>query len=633
MIETNPIVGREMLGLLRRYATVAIFIALAAALSLVVLVMWPEGVATAGQARQVFRVFMYGLLVSLLLAVPAYPATAIVRERNAGTLALLLTSPLKPASIIVGKLSAALGFVALLLVLSLPASMACFVMGHIEVAHVLGAYLVLLLLACQLAMIGLVVSSYARTTDSALRITYGVVLALTVLTLIPYQMLQTYMAGPVGTIGRWLYTASPVPAIAKLVGDAGFASFGGRQDFDPIARYCLLAVITIAICGFWLTRRLRPRLLDRSRSTAKVTEERSTSERAFRRLMFLFDPQRRERLIGWSPLQLMISGAAFAAFTAVAVYLFRDVYAAMGGLEGEVAAPGSPADPMSFAEKFTRVLLACIPAMFAILAGFSFLFGLAGGHPVIVKEFRSRALGRSSWMMRLIGLCLIVSIGLTYLTASWSGTAVHVERADYLGGVLVVFQMALIVLITPALSAGLISVELESGGWQLMQTTRLAPRQIVFGKLISVATTVLLLLLATVPGYLVLLVVNQQYMPMVIEVLITLGLTALFTLLLGAACSSLFRKTAATTTTAYLVLLGLCVGTLVFWLGEGMLFGRSLVEPVLAANPVAAGLSAMKVPGFAQYQIVETNWKVLGIGSAVAAAALWLRVWWLSRPQ
>jgi hypothetical protein len=52
--------------------------------------------------------------------------------------------------------------------------------------------------------------------------------------------------------------------------------------------------------------------------------------------------------------------------------------------------------------------------------------------------------------------------------------------------------MGLIVLITPSLASGLISSDLETGGWQLLQMTPLSALTIITGKLLSVTWTLLL---------------------------------------------------------------------------------------------------------------------------------------------
>src|SRR4051812_46850443 len=128
----NPIIRRELLDGLRRPSAWAVQLSLAAASALLVLVSWPTGeVADLSGARslQVLRVVGYGLLAAVLLLVPAFPATSLVREKVKGTLALLLNSPLRPWSIYAGKLGGVLGFAAVLLVMTLPAAAACHALG------------------------------------------------------------------------------------------------------------------------------------------------------------------------------------------------------------------------------------------------------------------------------------------------------------------------------------------------------------------------------------------------------------------------------------------------------------------------------------------------------------------------
>lgn len=552
----NPIIKRELNGLLRRPQTLATFVLIVAALSAAIIAMWPDDASVSlfdNQSQKVFEVFIYGLLVCLLLAVPAFPATAIVNERNSGTMALLLTSRLTPMQILVGKISAIVGFVLLLMSLSVPAMMACFVMGGIDLRQILLAYAILGVASIQYAMIGLLVSSYARGGDSALRLTYGLTLLLAIVTLGPFRLLQ---GGMFAKVMLWIYCLSPFPAVSGVLRQADVGSLGYVTEPNTlIYRYLLTATVIIVACVVWLGFRLRPTLLDRSRSAGKVTDDRTKSVRMFRRIMYLwfFDPQRRSKPIG----------------------------------------------PLT--------------------------------NPVMVKEFRTRALGRGHWMMRLIGACLIVSIALMLMAAQW--VASKPDQVPYLGGALVIFQMALVLLITPALSSGLIAVEVESRGWQLLQVTRLSPLSIVIGKLLSVVATVVLLLLATIPGYAVLLVIDSGYQDRVVGVMICLVVTAAFALLLGAACSSLVKRTAVSTTVAYLLIVVLSVGTLVPWLGEGELFGAALVEKVLLVNPVAAALSIMRMPGFDQYNITQTNWQILGGASVFFLIVLWFRAWWMSRPE
>lgn len=623
---SNPIIRRELVGLLRKPQTGAIFLALAVVLVGVVIVMWPDDatvtVAAVGgsQAQDIFQATTYGLLVALLLAVPAFPATAIVRERNDGTLALLLTSPLKPISILAGKLSASLAFVLILLAVSVPAVMACFVMGGIDPDQVLLTFGMLALAAAEFSVIALLVSSYARSADSSLRVTYALTLTLTLLVMLPYMLLQGQPLGIVIDVLGWLYCLSPLAAINQLTGQQDVASLGTLMQFNAVQLYTLSAVVIILATGLWLIGRLNSRLLDRTRATGQVTDERSAGARVGRRIMFLgvFDPSRREQSIGfqWKRILAGIGGAVGFGIVAYAAALAAGN---MGLFEGAMA------------QKLIGSAMVAAPALIGLVFALAAAVGLLWGSPVVVKELLTRMMGRAHWMMRLIGLCLVVSLLLTLAAAQW--TSASPEKIGYLGGALVIFQMALIILITPALSAALISAERESGAWQLLQSTPLRPIQIVLGKLLSVVSTIVLLLLATLPGYVVLVYVDESFIPRVKAVLITLGLTALFALMLGAACSSVLRKTAATTAAAYLLLIVLCIGTMLAWLAEGALLGTEVVHDILTFNPLAAALALMQVPGFDRYDLTPGNWQFLAIGSAVLGMVLWARTWWLTRPE
>ena len=127
----------------------------------------------------------------MLLLVPAFPASSIVREKNRGTLTLLLNSPMSPGSIFFGKAMGMLIFVSLLLAVSIPAAAAAYAMGGISWwRQVLPLYGILFLVLLQYTTLALLVSSFAHSVDAALRITYAVVLLLAIGSLGPHFFLQ-----------------------------------------------------------------------------------------------------------------------------------------------------------------------------------------------------------------------------------------------------------------------------------------------------------------------------------------------------------------------------------------------------------------------------------------------------------
>lgn len=249
-------------------------------------------------------------------------------------------------------------------------------------------------------------------------------------------------------------------------------------------------------------------------------------------------------------------------------------------------------------------------------------------NPIMVKEFRCRRFGRGYWLARLVSVCALLSLGLTLATTlgtvDWG--------VETIGGILVVMQTALILLVTPSMAAGLISTEVESGGWTLLQASPRSAASILRGKLLSVVIILALILFATLPGYMVMIYIKPGMWIQVQRVLVCLLVTAGFTIVTSAAIGSLFRTTAPATATSYAASLLLCAGTLLVWLARDSVFGHDLVESVLTLNPMAAALSVIKAPGFANYHLVPANWIVMGVATFASGAVLVYRTWRLTRP-
>ena len=93
---------------------------------------------------------------------------------------MLLASPLKPSSILVGKLLSSLTYLVILILSSLPLVIICFLLGGILLSEVARAYLILILAAGTFGLLSLACSSYFSRTSSALVVSYLVILPLAV---------------------------------------------------------------------------------------------------------------------------------------------------------------------------------------------------------------------------------------------------------------------------------------------------------------------------------------------------------------------------------------------------------------------------------------------------------------------
>jgi len=463
----------------------------------------------------------------------------------------MLNSPLRPTSIVFGKMGGILGFVALVLVVASPAFAACFAMGGISLTEqILPLYLVAFAMVFQVTSIGLLVSSMTRSLEISLRVTYGLVVGVAVICLVPDLFFQ-------GTGSAWegwalrIRGLSPLSATMELVGQGGIGKQGIESGIAWIQVYCWSALLSGALMTMATTIRLGRPIFDRARSAGIITQDRSQTQRFARSLFFIVDPQRRK-----------------------------------SGIRGPF-------------------------------------------NPVVIKEFRTRRFGRSHWLMRLVAFCAIFSMVLTYVTTSGTEN----WGVETVGGIMVLVQVAMILLVTPSAAAGLISSERETGGWKLLQMTPLSVASIAVGKLLSAFWTVGLVMLGTLPGYLVLVWIEPDMQWQVERVMTCLVLAAMLTVAKSAVIGSFFRNAALATTTAYGALLTLYVGTFIVWLGRDAPFGYSAVRSALMLNPVAAALGEMGVSDFDSYELVPMNWWIVCGMIASCIFVFMVKLWRLSKPE
>ncbi len=118
---------------------------------------------------------------SILVAfiAPAFTAGQISLEREKQTLDLLISTPMRPAAIVVGKLAAALAFVVLMIVAAVPITAIVLMYGGASIDDIVRQQVVLLATALLLGAIGLFFSALLKRTQAATVLTYITMLALT----------------------------------------------------------------------------------------------------------------------------------------------------------------------------------------------------------------------------------------------------------------------------------------------------------------------------------------------------------------------------------------------------------------------------------------------------------------------
>ena len=165
---------------------------------------------------------------------------------------------------------------------------------------------------------------------------------------------------------------------------------------------------------------------------------------------------------------------------------------------------------------------------------------------------------------RLIASCAIISMLLTFLAT----TSAESWGVGTIGPILVLMQVVLVVVLTPSLASGLISGERDSGGWEILRMTPLSTFRVVMGKILSVVWTLLMVLMATLPGYLMTILIKPDLGPQIQLVLWCLFWITVQALAISSAVGSLFRYTAVSTSATYVTVIIWFLSPMLVWLAR-----------------------------------------------------------------
>ncbi|KOS69656.1 ABC-type transport system involved in multi-copper enzyme maturation, permease component [Lysinibacillus contaminans] len=125
-------------------------------------------------------------------------------------------------------------------------------------------------------------------------------------------------------------------------------------------------------------------------------------------------------------------------------------------------------------------------------------------NPVLVKELklRFRSFKSFSGLMFYLSVISIFIAGFLLLTTEFTGKGFFSPDMSFMMfAVLTIVQMALVLFITPSLTAGAISSEREKQTLNILLTTTQSSTQIIIGKLFSSVAFLVLMLVAGLPLY------------------------------------------------------------------------------------------------------------------------------------
>lgn len=199
LLRVNPVLEREMRERMRGIRSVVVLTLYLAALVGVFFLVYQASVFSRGFGagavnptdvarigRSIFEWVLFIMLLLVLFLVPGMTSAAISGERERQTLIPMQITLLRPRSIVIGKISASLSFLALLIVATMPLLALSYLVGGVSLPQALRGLAAVLFCGLVLAALTVACSAYSRRTQTATVLAYGFVLLLSLGTLVLY---------------------------------------------------------------------------------------------------------------------------------------------------------------------------------------------------------------------------------------------------------------------------------------------------------------------------------------------------------------------------------------------------------------------------------------------------------------
>ena len=187
MRQLNPIIKREI-ELRSRSITLPIVIAAVNALlfavgiaasSAEILKMKTEFTLDYGASLRIYVAVIVLQYILVMFMAPIFTADAIAGERERGTFDLLLTTRLTAAEIFAEKLVSAGLSMATVIISGLPAMLVPLMFGGVHIQSTIFVMLIILVEAAELMSVGMLSSSFSKSSVQSIAISYALIAALT----------------------------------------------------------------------------------------------------------------------------------------------------------------------------------------------------------------------------------------------------------------------------------------------------------------------------------------------------------------------------------------------------------------------------------------------------------------------
>ena len=131
--------------------------------------------------------------------------------------------------------------------------------------------------------------------------------------------------------------------------------------------------------------------------------------------------------------------------------------------------------------------------------------------------------------------------------------------------IIIFLPAILLIFVAPSFISGSISDERQRGTLEILLTTKMTARSIVFGKFLSLFASIMLILVSQLPIMAILFLYGGISVLDIIKLVINFVVFVILIISMGIFCSSIVVKTSVATALVYSTVIGLFVGTLVLY--------------------------------------------------------------------
>jgi ABC-type transport system involved in multi-copper enzyme maturation permease subunit len=245
-------------------------------------------------------------------------------------------------------------------------------------------------------------------------------------------------------------------------------------------------------------------------------------------------------------------------------------------------------------------------------------------NPIATKERRTGGLRSGRWTIRLFYLCLLLSLGLAAM--SLYGGAEQGDLLRYVAQVVVALQVGMVALVSPSLTSAAISSEIENGTWELLRLTPRNGGEIFIGKLIPALIPAVLPVIALLPAYGALCLVNAGYVLYFARVVPVVLAAVLLCCLIGLTFSSFVANTARATVAACLTVAAVFVLPMLAWLAAGQQLSDRAAARLAYVSPLVVALNELPGGWEPVHDLYGLHLWTIGVACAAMLAISWLRL-------